>query len=609
MYVIDVIALSPSSPATPLSYRSKEKLAPGDIVSIHLRKTPVHGIVVGATEVKDAKAMLKNAAFALVKSVTRTDGKLPSALMEVAESVAEYHAVPLGSVLHALFSDSMALDVPHTLPDGAGFVTRPVEFPRRVRLSKYRSLIDDMTEARMATMLVVPTIAELNELKAHFKDLKPLVLSGEVKPDARKLLLLEAIDSRGLIITTPAYSFTHVRNLGAIIIERVSAGSYRMPSRPFLDRVQALTTLAAARELTLVLGDYPLPLEYRPHAARPLHNEPRNEVRAVDVREVREQGEAWKALPDKTLGDIREVLKKNGRVVVLAARKGYAPSVVCRDCGTTLRDSEGRAYSLATVGGKRILRTADGTNVESAKTLCPHCGSWNLMPLGVGVERVAEELMEAFPEAALVRFDSDTVRTDAQARKAMRSFKETKGILLGTESMLPWLSYGFSADVPYDLAVVASMDSLLALPFWRARERFVRIGLILREHAECTLIHTRIPDDTALSAVLSPKETTFFFSEENELRQALRYPPYGSLIAFHIEGSKKRLLEAKIALIEALMPHAPTVLPERLIEKSTYRLTLLLHLGRGEWPERELSARIQALPPFVRVSVDPESFW
>ena len=608
MHVLDVVTLSPSSPSAPLSYRSKEKLAPGTIVSILLRKTPVHGIVVGCTEVRDAKFMLKSASFALAKSVRRTDGTLPKALFNVAEHVARYHAVPLGSVLHALFSDSMALDIPRTLPDGDGYQLRTHEFPRRVRTNKYRKIIEENLKDRKATVLTLPTIAELNEFKELFKDLKPIVLSGEVKPEPRKLLLNEAAESRGLILTTPAYSFTAVRELGAIIIERPSAGTYRMPSRPFLDRTVALLALAKERAIPIHLGDYPLPLEYRTRMEEGLFNTPSGAVEAVDVRTVREQGEVWKAIPDSSLEEMRKVHKDGGRMLVLAARKGYAPSVVCRDCGTTLRDELGRAYSLASVKGERILRTADGKNVQSAKQLCPLCGSWNLMPLGVGIERVVEELTAAFPDAALIRFDTDTVKTDAQARKAMKLYRDEGGILVGTESMLPWLNYGLHTDKTYDLAVVASMDSLLALPFWRARERFVRVGLILREHAARTLIHTRLPDDTALEAVLDPKGTSFF-AEEAELRRALRYPPFGTLIAFHVEGAAKRLLEAKIILLEAVMPHAPTVLPERNVEKNTYRMTILLHLGKGEWPEEELSKRLQALPPYFRISIDPETFW
>lgn len=605
MFVVDVIALSPTSPAAPLSYRSRERLTPGTVVSILLRKTPVHGIVVSSTEVKDAKATLKSASFALVKSVTRTDGILPGPLMRSAEAIASYHAVPLGSVLHAILSDAMAKDLPRVLNQGEGFHKDGLEFPKEVRFRKYRSLIEDERRSKRATLLVCPTIAELSFAKEYFADMSPTVLSGEVEAAERKVLIEEATASWGLVIASPSFSFVPIKALGRILIERPSAGTYRMPRRPNLDYAASLLLYAEARALPVALGDYPLPLEHRERPLIPLATEPKGSVEAIDVRE-KVQGATWSALPESTLRRIKDALKNDGRIVVLAARKGYAPSVVCRDCGTTQRDPEGRAYSLATQGGKRVFRTADGKSVIGAKALCSHCGSWNLMPLGVAVERVAEELKAAFPDTPLKRFDTDSVRTDVQARKALKAFKDKRGILVGTESMLPWLSS--ADDLKLSLAVVASMDSFLALPFWRARERFVRIGLMLRELAPHTIIHTRLTDDTALKTVLMPKEDGFFL-EEATLRQALMYPPFGTLVAFHIEGGKKRLLEAKVSLIEAVMPRALSVLPERHVVKSTYRLTALLHLPKGEWPNAELSARLQALPPFIKIAVDPESLW
>ena len=608
MYVIDVIAMSPSSPAAPLSYRSKDKLAAGTIVSILLRKTPVHGIVVSSTEVKDAKATLKSASFALVKSVTRTDGMLPKTLFAAADAIATYHAVPIGSVLHAVLSDSLANDIPRVLNEGDGYEKRAYEFPKEVRLRKYRSAIEDTIQEKQAALLVCPTVAELAEAKAYFKEFSPIVLSGDVKADARKELLNEAALSKGLVITTPAFAFVSVKALGLIIVDRPSAGSYRMPRRPNLDLVASLLLYGESRSIPVALGDYPLPLEHRARPKTPLQTSPKGTVEAVDVRELKAQGESWKALPDSSLKTMRAALKDDARVIVLAARKGYAPSVVCRDCGTTLKDAEGRAYSLASIGGTRIFRTADGASTLSTDIRCPVCDSWNLMPLGIAVERVFEDLQAAFPDTHILRFDTDTVRTDVQARKAMKAFGEERGILVGTESMLPWLRSAMQNGKPHELAVVASMDSFLSLPFWRARERFVRIGLMLREVADRTLVHTRLPDDTALMTVLDPVKDGFF-AEEAMLREALKYPPYGTLVAFYVEGSKKRLLEAKVELVEAVMPRALTVLPERLVEKNTYRLTALLHLSQGVWPDKELSERLQALPPFMKIAVDPESFW
>lgn len=601
MYVVEVIVLSPTSPAEPLSYRSKENLKLGTIVSISLRSKHVQGIVVGSTDVMDAKSLLKTASFALAKSVTRSDGMLPRSLMKAAEYIALYHAVPLGAVLHAVLSDTLATDLPRILPEGEGFVTHGIEFPFRERLRKYRHIVENADDA---VLLIAATLAELRELQSGLSDLLPLVLTGELKPEMRKAALDEAVLTKKLVLATPAFSFVGIRALSHIIIERPSAGTYRMIRRPNLDRVQALLALAEARAVPISLGDYPLPLEYREKPERPLFSRPQGTVEAIDVRTPLTQGESWKAIPDSVLKSIRHILKEQGRVLVLSARRGYAPSVVCRDCGTSVKDERGLAYSLIIKGDTRLLKTSDGKSVSSADVVCGNCGSWNLLPLGVGVERVIEELQSVFPDEALTRFDADVVKTDAAARKAMKQFHEKRGILVGTESMLPWLGYG---DKEYELAVIASIDSLLALPFWRARERFVRIALILAEHAKKTLLQTRLPEDTALSAVLTPKETSFF-EEETQLRRVLGYPPFSVLIAVTSQGTQKRLLEGKIALMSAALPHAPTFLSEKMLPKNVFQQTAILKLPKGAWPDEELSKKLQQLPPFMKVTINPESF-
>lgn len=604
MYVLDVIALAPSSPAAPLSYRSKDKHVVGTIVTIPLRRQSVRGIVVGVSDVREQKAMLKSADFALAKSVTKADGTFSKPLMDACAAIAEYHAVPLGSVIHALLSDTLAVDIPRVFPKGDGYSLEGVEYPLRVRSTKYRRIIEDAAKDQKATLLIVPTTAELAYFKQLYADLNPIVLSGELGTTARIAALAAALTHDGLILATPTYAFLPVRTLGAIILERVSAGSYRLPKRPYLDRVHVARAVATARMVPLFMGDYPLPLEYRARPEAGVFNTPSGSAESVDVREALAQGESFRAIPDATLKRIRKTLGDRGRVFVIAGRRGYAPSVACRDCGTTLRDEDGRAYMLSTRDGKRVLRTATGNEI-SPKVLCAVCGSWNLMGLGIGIERVVEELKEAFAGEHIIRFDADSVKTDAAGRRALLAFREKKGIMVGTESSLAWLP---QLGEPIALAVVASIDTLLSLPFWRARERFVRIGLMLRESAEHTIFQTRRPDDLALAAVLDPKADDFF-AEETALRKALSYPPFGTLLLVESVGSRKRLVESRIEIISAVLPYAPTVLPARAVPKKGFRETALVPLPEGVWPERGISQKLQALPPFMRVIVDPESFW
>ena len=156
---------------------------------------------------------------------------------------------------------------------------------------------------------MVPTTAEIAELKVALASFSPIVISGDIKADKRETLLTECEETTSLVITTPAFSFVTIRALGEIIIERVSAGTYRMPRRPHLDWVMALSLYAESRELTLTLGDYPLPLEHRPKPEAALSFEPKNTAVAVDVRELRAQGEVWRALPEGTLKEIKKCLK------------------------------------------------------------------------------------------------------------------------------------------------------------------------------------------------------------------------------------------------------------------------------------------------------------
>ena len=615
MFVLDVIPLSRTAPPQPLSYRSREKVAAGTIVSIPLRKKIVHGLVIGSVPVREAKAQLKTASFSLSKSTTEHIGSLPPALMKAAKEIATYHATTLGAVLSALLVPVLPETLPECLVKGSGFDIERIEIPMINRRKRYESFMKkgDKKESRDkpgATLLVVPTQAEADEWALLLKSQKPLLLSGKLSGKRRDLAIMRACGAHdGLIITTPGFSWIPALRLSRIIIERVSAGSYSLPKRPHLNLIYALTELARARNVPIAYGDYPLPLEYRANPKKALKEKPQGKVTILDTRiqkdEDKKTGATWKALPDNIRDDIEKTIEKGGRVAVLAVRRGYAPTVVCRDCGTAVTDSYGRTLSLVTLNGKRTYRSTDGTCFEDAKTLCKNCGSWNLIPLGIGVERVEEELHAAFPKTPLVRLDQDSALSRSSRTKVLETISTPGTIVIGTESMLTWLS----PEQPFDLGVIASADSLLSLPFWRARERFVRVGLMFTERAKRVIVATRHDkDDAVLSALTSPT-TSEFWQEELALRKALNYPPFGTLIVFQFEGSSARLAEARAIITAACAPFIPINLQPRSISANNVRGITVLQLSENIWPDKAISERISQLSPAIRVHVDSESLW
>jgi len=617
---VDVIPFSRSAPAGTLTYRSRTQLAEGTLVEVSLRRRMVQGLVVSCQSVAEAKAVLKNATFMLTKTVPTVVGVLPDSIRDAAERTAQLHAATLGSALCSLFGEHIRSDLSFAkigeLYTGTSFRTEAIEhsLEERVRIYKERIALEQNT-----TLLVVPTIAETEYWKRHLSEFKPVLLSGALTGKRREEALQAAAACTSLVISTPTFSWTPIHSLGTIIIERAGAGSYRSPKRPYLDMRVALTELAQARSLTLVYGDFPLPLEYRPDPTHALSDAPPSSVSILDMRrekpdeskpkavvEEETREEQWMAVPQAMRDEIQKTLGEGGRVLTLAVRRGYAPSVVCRDCGTSRVDEFGNVLTFTKEGPHgRAFRTVDGRVLENTNVLCELCGSWNLMPMGVGVERVEEELRSAFPEATVIRFDGDTVRSLTMAKKALVDADRPCSIIVGTEGALPWIRA--SNVPPFDLALIVSADSLLALPFWRARERFVRLAHTVTGMTERLMLGTRLPEDSAVDAVIHPT-TTSFFKEETMLRSALQYPPFGTLISLQAEATRTQLDNLDSEIKKAIGTYTYSVLPDRALTRTQLRRSYVLRLPAGAWPNQELHERLRALSPSVRILIDPEAF-
>ncbi|MDB5245455.1 MAG: hypothetical protein JWN90_560 [Parcubacteria group bacterium] len=586
-----------------------------------LRKKATQGIVVACVPVQEAKSMLKRANFMLRASEPALAGAIPESIMSAVREVSEYQAASLGSVLAALFSEQVKSDVPLVFPKMeraiGGFKEVRFEQPVLDRIESYRSLIETSIATKRAVLLVVPTLAEVEFWKQTFAKHKPLVLSGALSGFKRKQALENALDAIGLVIATPSFSWSPISSLGAIIIDRVSAGTYVLPKRPYISIPSALRALVSARELTIAYGDYLLPLEYRADPAAPLEfpltiptivHDARKAVDEKDIAKIEANEGPWRALPAGVLASIRSELSNDGHVVVLASRAGYAPAVVCRDCGQAVVDERGMQLSFTQAGGKRLLRSSDGKTVIDAKIVCARCGSWNLLPLGVGMERVAEELATEFPEAIVVQAPTESLRTKSAAVKIVEDSEKPGTILVGTESLLPWMLLRTLKHETTPLAVIASADSLLALPFWRSRERFVRLAYFFAGLSQKLIVVTRKPEDTAVEAIRDSANTTFF-TEEAGLRKILSYPPYGTLIVLHAEASPETIDILQTQITEALDGTSYSVLPDRAVTGRVLRRTTVVTLPENAWPDPELSYRLQQLPPNVRLTIDPESLW
>jgi primosomal protein N' (replication factor Y) (superfamily II helicase) len=469
-------------------------------------------------------------------------------------------------------------------------------------------------------MNIVPSLVELEALHEALRrgiEDQVVVFSSEV----RKRALIDrwnAVVARTepvLILGTPPTLSLPVHTLDTLVIERESARSYRGRDNPHIDFRRAAEYVARHSGARLILGDFPNRVETRArveeHAADDLARPQvrpggRARVQIIDNRPndtIKRERRSFKPLADATIAAIQSAVHTGERAVVFAARRGIAPLTVCNDCGTPISDpATGTPMVLhKTPAGNMFISHRSGALLP-ANTVCSVCGGWNLVTLGIGVDRVYDELKKVLPKTPLFLLTAETAKTHQAANKVRKAFYDTPGaILVGTERMLPYLTE------PVAVTAVASIDSLLSLSAWRAHEHALSILMHLRERSTDTaIIETRRPETEVMKAVASGNPMDFYRAEIAE-RRAYGYPPFATFIGLswyvpeRTAATLRALVTQTFARTDLVGPLPPEVGERgRVLERAVIRVP------EGAWPQQKLAEQLRALPHEILVTIDPD---
>ena len=286
---------------------------------------------------------------------------------------------------------------------------------------------------------------------------------------------------------------------------------------------------------------------------------------------------------------IRQRLASGEQVILFLNRRGISAFLLCRDCGHVPRcPSCDVSLTLHRREGGALLCHYCGHS-RSAPTTCERCAGARVRQFGLGTQRVEEAVRDLFPRARTARLDRDTTTVkDAHVRIVNRMRAGDIDILIGTQMV----TKGF--DFPgVTLVGVVTADVALNMPDFRAGERAFQVltqvaGRAGRgERPGEVVIQTFNPDHPSIQAA-SRHDYRGFFEVEIQGREALRYPPFGSLarlVAVHPdEATARSRLESAASMLGPvardcdveLRGPAPCPLP-RL--KDRYRWHLLLKGG------------------------------
>jgi len=256
---------------------------------------------------------------------------------------------------------------------------------------------------------------------------------------------------------------------------------------------------------------------------------PLPEVHVLDAREELKAGNRG-LLSRQLLAAMKEALGRREQIILFLNRRGTATFVQCRSCGFIFRCPR-CSVALTYHSVEQRLACHRCHYATPVPESCPECSGRSLKFLGVGTQRVEEEVRRFFPRARLLRWDSDVSGTRHAHERLMADFRDCKAdILIGTQMIAKGL------DVPQvTLAGIVNADTGLNFPDFRAGERTFQLLCQVAGRAGRGLksgtvfIQTYCPDHYAIRAA-AKHDYRGFYAQEIEYRRRYAYPPFGRFI-------------------------------------------------------------------------------
>tara|TARA_Y100000310_G_scaffold345189_1_gene462506 strand:+ start:6085 stop:8034 length:1950 start_codon:yes stop_codon:yes gene_type:complete len=645
MYILDCIPISRGVFANSLQYFTSKKILPGAIVRVPLRGKLVPALVISEKPVKTEKSDIRSYSYSIQKisTIESNTSFLPEFVEAVADT-ADYYAGYVSATLSALSSKYILDHMGETKQfkkngahkSGNKRTNKKVHEPsweqklfiqgaEKERLAYYKSKIREAFANKSSVFFCLPTIADIERISHEFEKgiSKYTIILHSKLP---KKVLLEnwqkALDEKHpvLVIATGQFLLLPRQDIKTIIVDKESSGAYKQQVRPHIDIPKFIEFFAQRRKIGLVVGDIILTTEsiYEKEAGlmHPASNVKyrfltENKGVLIDMCKYRKK-ENFRIISKKLATALNETIKNSKQSFLYVARRGLAPYTLCDDCGALVLcdDCDGTLvlYKQPPYSTDKKIRATKTSfmchkcgKMHSGSITCANCDSWRLTPLGVGIEKVKDELLELFPNIKIFVLDSTVATTHKKSLAIIKKFEETPGgVLLGTEMALAYLSE------PVDTSAIVSIDPLFAIPDYRIRERI--LGVVMRTKVlgkNKFFIQTRNPTEEIFTAAIDGNVLRFY-RDEIEDRKKFHYPPFTILIRITKEGPHEKTVAQMRALEERLSSYDPLLYPSHYKTRGMKkRIHLLLRIKASLWPDKNLLKLLQTLTPDFLTEVNP----
>ncbi len=500
----------------------------------------------------------------------------------------------------------------------------------------YKHLVARCLEQGLSVLILLPEIALTPQMLERFSQTFGEVIAlyhsrlsaGERLHEWLRCLLGEA----KVAIGPRSAVFLPMRNLGLIIVDEEHEPSYKSQDSPRYHARQIAMQRSRQENAMLLLGSATPQLETYYYARQGMfelltlskrHGKtPLPHVHILDLKKVKET-EKNSIISFDLLQAMLQTLSRQRQVLLFLNRRGYAPVLLCTDCGYSLICPHCDITLTLHKKKNRLICHHCGYEMIPPDR-CPSCHGFNLKEIGVGTERLESFLTESFPGYRTVRLDLDTTSHKHSFDVLLQQIREHQyDIIVGTQMM----AKGHDIE-KLDLVGVVLADIGLQIPDFRASERtFVLITQVVGRagrrdtHGEA-YIQTYLPEHPAITYG-AKQDYRGFFAQEIKKRQEFLYPPFVRLGRVVIRSTDPKKLQDFLAEIQPTLTQfrrdyereavvlGPLPCPiEKL--KNTYRYHIIIKSQKGEKIQAffrlmrdELKRSRKSPPLYLELDLDP----
>lgn len=433
----------------------------------------------------------------------------------------------------------------------------------------YLHLLEKVLQSNKRGLVLVPEISLTPQLLQRFVRRfgdEVAVIHSHLTDREKTNQWWDIVEKRKrILIGARSALFCPIDDLGIIIVDEEHEPSFKQEEKLKYNARDSAIVLARLQNCPIVLGSATPSLEswkntlegrYELHRLTLRHG--LSSLPPIEIVPLREEKTRNLDRPSWLSPRLHEKmafhLEHKNQIALFLNRRGLAPIVFCQACGHT-RQCPNCDINLTLHFHEHLVCHYCDYH-ENRPKKCPDCGEGNMEPLGLGTEKIEEDLKKLFPEARVRRADRDEIQNREDLEGLIRDMEEDKiDILIGTQMIAKGLDFPKLKLVGLVLA-----DIGFNIPDFRTTERSFQLMTQMSGRSGRHQIEGEVPGEVLVQAFNTQHESLLFAQHhdfegfaksELEHRKALMYPPFSKIASLRIQSSKQaRAHETSILLAE-----------------------------------------------------------